>query len=383
MSERLTFLFTKDELSSIFGDLRRAERIKQRIFHLNKIGENLGIRLAFSSVDSTLAIYCPALTSAQKLKERLIAGKGHIQRAMGQILAKKLDVVKKPSLDILSFLLRHTSWWREVFEEISGPKVFIETRSNIEIKQALAQNPWQSLLVLGPAASGKSALLFKSFHQKAEERLNDGEALPVPVYLPACHLSFDSANPENFLSSISCLQSESKGELIGLLDKGRILFFIDGLDENPKSVDFSNPLVCRFWIEVSKNVCVLSSRKDFWDTQVKKALFSQFFAKIKNIHLGEWSLDEAQDFLKQLAQAYQTESTETKACLDHLSELDSGNLKKLLDGVPKTPLNIRAFAQFVATNKGRLPKQNKRLLDFISQTTLRWEAEKPQAQLSS
>ncbi|MEK7287352.1 MAG: hypothetical protein AAB091_02160, partial [Elusimicrobiota bacterium] len=128
MNSAEILILSREELCGVFGSLRRAERVKQRIFQLNRLGEKFGIKLSFSSVDGTMAVRVSSAASARELTERLVGAKGHIQRAMGELLVRKFQSLSDPRPFLDAFVRCQVSacvgfeegpWW-EIFGSAPG-----------------------------------------------------------------------------------------------------------------------------------------------------------------------------------------------------------------------------------------------------------------------
>ncbi|MBI2071128.1 MAG: NACHT domain-containing protein [Elusimicrobia bacterium] len=387
-----TFIFGKQELCSIFGDLRRVERIKQRVFHLNRLGENLGIKITYSSVDATLAIRFPVAGGAETLTQRLTRGKGHIQRAIGQALAQRLESAREPmaALEALAqnqqacLSRRLPGWGAWGLDEIwvnpvtQWDQPVPGQNSNLGLADLISAymtgESGGSVIVLGNAGTGKTSLAYQVFKRLSGA---SGALKFYPLYVPAQSLSFSPPSKGICWGSLPGALTEVNTEIQNrAFQEGGLTLLLDGLDENPNIFDLTDPAVLAFWESVSRNRCLLTIRKDCWEKMGLRRLERFFSQRPSIVTLGDWPFSTIKLLFARLAEIAGQHLPAAAAVLKHCSGLADADLTKLLAMVPKTPLGLNAYASLVLNQEGLLPKNGDMVREAMLRCALSWEAAK-------
>lgn len=409
-NQRHALILTKEDLARVFGDIRKAERIKQRIFHLNKLGESLNIRLAFCGVDATLAIYCSNTESVRTLIERLLKGKGRVQRLMGQLLSVKFKEALDPEAKINAFLKIHSraasllaaealpgapAPWprpdetRDILDQCwVDPPAAVSTdghpaqavRCLDDAADAFLKSSSSFFCLTGPMGAGKTAALERLFKQAAGVRFKEKKISPaVPLFLEARILAARGRGCVEW----AALPAGGHGpveEMERLWREGRLLVFIDALEENPKLTDFENPEALSFWEFAGKNRCVLTAREDFWES-TKTRYFNRRFAQnqMTTARLTPWKTAQFKSYFAKLSGYLKTQGKNQEAGrIDHLANISTEELELRLGCADPTPLGAFAYAHFFGVLKeGRFPKNGNELKNHMSLIYRQWQSNKP------
>ncbi|MBI4370294.1 MAG: NACHT domain-containing protein [Elusimicrobia bacterium] len=394
----LTYLFNRDELCAVFGDLRRIERIKQRIFHLNRIGEPLGIRLSFSGIDGTLAIHSASSPAILKLCQRLTKGKGHIQRGLGHLLSRKIGAPIEQAQQLCSYLnaLGHIefldlnkleispapfnwalTWVNPVFKADFKFQKSAQTHWDETLALWLKNKPDTPLFIQGQAGSGKTMLLRRVWEKLAEEyRL--GDMKKTPLLIPATTIKKDFQGRFSIVwDVVGVIDRGIYNQLEELFNSRRLILLIDGLEDNPALVDWSDAAVVRFWTTALKNSCAISIRSDFRRTDMKSSVLEQWH-QAEVLELEPWSLGATQAFFHQTAVELKNQgSLQAAACLEHLSRLNTVALEQFLAPIPKNALAVSLVVAAAAFwRQGQLPRNGFELASFVIEAMIAWETAK-------
>ncbi len=240
------------------------------------------------------------------------------------------------------------------------------------------ENASSCLLVLGEAGSGKSALLRRWFVSAARRWLDSDGSGPLPVFACASCLRLDAGG------SALALSCGADGPAVTALEeywrRGNLLLFLDGLDENQRCLDFSDPDVGGFWQIASRNRCILSVRSRFWKERIKRSCWRRYFTegRCSEMSLEDWTPLQAKSLFVQLAGAGSRNEPRPPwhSRLDHLAGLPAEQIEHLFGVLNLSPLQAFSFARFFAVQE-RLPKNSYELMEQAIETTLDWEVDKP------
>lgn len=369
-------------------------RVEERVSKLNRDGKRHGVRFQASFDDGSLTLVARDVESLGEFRARLEKATGRVQRAFGALILKGAgDGGPRAMADCLARQREETvRLAREslrLFEElapISG-HVFIDApfRAPAAAKAATAvatvlaeaSSPGHgSLLIVGPSGVGKSTLAGEAFRRL---QAAPGAGWSHPLFVPAASLLF-TASGEVDWERVPGVPAGLGMRLDGLYKEGRLLLFLDGLDENLRLMDLSNPAVWSFWGMASRNRCVITCRDRFYNYRFLCSPVERIFGgALKTMTLPLWGPGEAKALYAAIA-ARGKDAPRSRALVDglgHLSRLSPEVLKDRMASFQVTGLTAWNFAIYFALhNGGKFPRNEFEILDYFVDQTLRWEKSK-------
>ena len=239
--------------------------------------------------------------------------------------------------------------------------------------------------VLSEPGGGKTTLLDHVFQECCRLFLAGDLAL-LPVRFPAVHAEIRQGRVWGWSAAAEATLRENPEAAAALREfelAGKIVFFIDGLDENADVADVSRLEVLRAWQSALRSRCVFSCRSRFYAQQIEGGGFERLAPGRELMSLAEWGHAEARVLFRRLALRRPASPTEPaglspklRDAFAHLADLPARDLTARTAAFRKTPLNLRLYTLFVAANRAHFPRNEYELLEFVFQSLCRWQTAK-------
>lgn len=389
--------WAKSELEPVFGPLgtkKAWHRVEERVSKLNQDGKRHGVRFQASFDDGSLTLVARDVEGLAEFRARLDKATGRVQRAFGALILKGAgDGGPKAMAESLALqrqeVLRLAREPLRPFADLAPitDTVFIDppfraahqakgsTAVGSILAEVSAPGPG-SLLIVGPSGVGKSTLVGEAFRRL--------QAAPAagwshPVFVPASSLSFGPTGEVEW-ERLPGVTAGLGTRLDGLFKEGRLLVFLDGLDENLRLMDLSVPAVWAFWGMASRNRCVITCRDRFYNYRFLCSPVERIFGgTMKTMTLPLWGPHEARALYAAIAERGRSVPRAKTLIegLDHLSRLTPEVLRDKMASFQVTGLTAWNFALYFALhNGGKFPRNEFEILDYFVDQVLRWEKSK-------
>lgn len=381
MKEETRLRLAQDQLVPVFGPLRRGRswhRVQERASKLNAAARRYGVRVSSSLAEGALLLESPGRDALRRFARSLASGSGHVRRALGAAISRALE--GSPD-DMLSRLHRRQCAagaggggalgaiprlgallevsYVEPPYRLSDSRAVPAAATDALVRRLRAEPP-AALFVLGPSGSGKSALLARVFRALGAPAL----LLPARRVLPrASSLAWE------LLPGVGREHGE---HLEALLQDGRLVLVIDGLDENPGLLNLDEPAAAAFWSAAARNRCLLSCRDAFYRRQVADSALQRLLPRRAELELLDWSPARMRELFARAAE--RAEERSPYRALSHLARLRDCELRERLAGMKPTAFTAWAYAAcFAETPGGRFPANQQELLGYALRLIASWE----------
>ncbi|MFC1522224.1 NACHT domain-containing protein [Elusimicrobiota bacterium] len=393
-------IFEQSDIFRIFGGRPRTEkdwgRISERISKMQKSGRGFGIELSRNTKKGQIIIEAHSRSKLLKFAEFLGANKRSLIRCqMGNMIQERLNQnrCKGNELNIFAENQKGELVSRSVNLSCLFPKLpafnnaFIEPPflangqeiKNLsainEISRCLTSPIAKPVIVIGPSGVGKTTLLYRAFSSLKPISLFGSELYPVFIPSTAIHLNGDKSG-----ITWEALPGAANGvsaQLKDLFDEGRLILFIDALDENPGIVDISSPSAWAFWGMLSRNRCVLSARDHFYQRFIHNTSIERVFNVPPVIlELTDWSPAHAKELYRKIASESKVkEQPGSIKAVEHLGNLSPSNLREVMGNIKFTALSVWIYGIFFAYSgsHGRFARNDYDLLSYVVPLMLEWE----------
>lgn len=388
--------FAQEELEAALGPLKPERcwhRLEERVCAFNRKGRSLGIKLSTCRAKGELVVTAGDAETLERFRESLGGGIGRVQRAVAALLGRRLSA--QGALDPFEALYeRQAAGWalsaRRSLQSLPGVgpltgDVFIpppfrlegaaRARSALDAVVSCAREAGRpSLAVLGPSGVGKSTLLLQGF-RSLKPLAPRG---PVPVHLCAFRLRFHAGGP--FMPWEEAVPGGVGGlgeRLDALLAGGRLVLFLDGLDENPRLLDCADDAVWSFWTQAARNRCLIACRDGYFLRHLHRSPIHRLFdGALASLHLLPWTPAHAAQLYGRVASAPAVSAGGAlPAAAAQLVRMPPDALRGRLGSIRLTGLSAWGYALFFA-RRGRLPRNEFEILDHLNGLLVDWERER-------
>ena len=394
-SPRVELRWTKEQLEPILGPLagRKAwHRLEERVSKLNADGKRHGVRFIASFDEGALTVSAKQAQALEAFREKLDAAPGRVQRSFGKLISSGTGGGGPQAMGRClelqrAAVLRLAHEPLKLFADLAPlpGSIFIDppfrldgaahkAGSAVQTVLAEAASPTGgSLLIVGPSGIGKSTLVGEAF-QRLQSSPRAGWS--HPLFAPASDLQFGPSGEVEW-EKLPGVPAGLGPRLDALFKEGRLFLFLDGLDENLKLLDLSNPAAWSFWGMASRNRCVLTCRDRFYNLRFACSPVERIFGgALKIMNLPPWGAAEAKALYGGIAERGQG-APKARALvegLNHLSRLPPDFLREKMASFQITGLTAWSFAVYFALhNKGKFPRNEYEILEYFVDQTLRWE----------
>lgn len=391
----LELRWSRHELEPVFGPLngRKAwHRLEERVSKLNRQGRLCGVRVNAAREDEALSLAARDGEGLDRFRRGLDAASGRVQRAFGRMIADGLadggpgalgeclarqrgEVVRlaREPLRLFAELapLSGSVFIDPPFRSISGPA---KTRNAVEEILAEVSSPGgRSVLVYGPSGVGKSTLSGEVFRRL---QAAPGAGWSHPIFVPAATVRQAQSGGVDW-EAVPGVPAGLGGRFETLFKEGRLLIFLDGLDENLRLTDLSDPAVWSFWGMASRNRCVLTCRDRFYNYRFVCSPIERIFAgTLRVLELPCWTPKEAKALYAAIMERGRGVAPARRIVdgLGHLSRLAPEVLQEKMASFSITGLSAWNFAiYFTLHNGGKFPRNEYEILEYFVEQALRWE----------
>ncbi len=381
----------RPEIEPLFGPIRSGKswhRLEERVSKVKEKGASLGVSLRACRQSLQLHLGAPNLENLRRFSRRLAASTGHVQRALGAAIERRLEAAAAPAADEAE-LLRLQSAELPVlaanplqFLPGLGPAmraIFIDPPCKTligpapsggalnAVLQAAASSKPRALLIAGPAGAGKTALLCRAYQEFSKGTRGAG---PLPILLPAARLRLREGALTIDWEHLPGVPAGMGEALEARARAGGASLFIDGIDENPAALDGSDPAAMAFWGLAARNRCIITCRSKYFQRQFLNSPVHRLLApRLDAIGLLDWSPALTQSLWRRLAAS----DGGRWRVLAPLTRMNPRVLGERLADVRLGGLCAWAFAVFFARHQGRFPRSSYELLDDAVELLVRWE----------
>lgn len=368
----------KRALRDIFG---RAEspadrhRIAERVSKINQVGRPLGVCLSLERERFCVSVSAPSPEALRTLAERLRAKGGNVQCAFSDWLGKRFTLAEDRRNPFDGLRESQLAYLRgrlardlgalsglnldEILVNVSG-----ENGSNTGVVSqaaAMLASPRRGGLVLGDVGSGKTTLLYQVL--KGLPRFGGRPAGLIPVYVASTRLFFkwgDGALPWTGIPGVEPHMAES---LQAAFMDGRLLLLIDGVNENPNCVDFTNPGVQYFWERVFKNAFLVTTHSKHFESCLRLSPLDAF-GRMGRLSLPQWRFEDYRAQFANLVKA--AEGSPDPYLVSRLKRFPVERWVEQASLLRRTPLVGCAAANFVAHSPdARFPRNEYELMEHM------------------
>lgn len=388
-------LWSKVELEAIFGSLsgRKAwHRLEERLSKLNQDGKRHGVRMSAVFDEGNVTLSARSEAGLAEFRGKLDRAPGRVQRAFGTLIRSRqadggpqaLSECLVRQRDEVVRTAREPLRLFSALAPISG-NVFIDPPYRFEGGAAKARGALEAvlsetaaagkgtLLILGPSGIGKSTLAGEAFRRL---RLAPAASWSHPLFVPASDFVFTLSGEVDW-ERVPGVPVGLGARLDALFKEGRLLFFLDGLDENVRLMDLSNPAIWSFWGMASRNRCIVTCRDRFYNLRFSCSPVERIFGGgLKVMHLPYWGAAQAKALYGAISEMGRG-ALQARALVDglgHLSRLSPETLREKMASFQLTGLTAWNFAIFFALhNGGKFPRNEYEILDYFVDQSLRWE----------
>lgn len=393
-SSRVELRWTREELEPHFGALggkKAWHRLEERISKLNLDGKRYGVRIVASQDEGILTVSAKQAQTLEAFREKLDAAPGRVQRsfgkliasgtggggpqAMGQCVDRQREAVARRANEPLKLFSDLAPLPGSVF--IDPPFRWGDAPGKGGALQAVlseaASPSGGSMIVVGPSGIGKSTLAGEAFRRLQSA---PGAGWSHPLFVPASDVQFGPSGEVEW-EKLPGVPAGLGGRLETLFKEGRLLLILDGLDENLRLQDLSNPAAWSFWGMASRNRCILTCRDRFYNYRFAFSPVERIFGGgLKIMSLPAWGPAEAKALFGGIAERGQgaPKARSLVEGLTHLSRLPPDFLREKMASFQITGLTAWNFAVYFALhNKGKFPRNEYEILEYFVEQTLRWE----------
>ncbi len=384
-----------EEIFSRLGAERDWHRLAERISQLNKICRPLGVDLILRRDKSDLRVCFASLEGLHSTIRALAERRGYVQKSFAAALQSKSAFVidrrcVPPKLQETQRTLLKEELARGlgVFGRLDIDSVLVDVPSPGHAQGATLFSSAAGalpgcLLVTGEGGSGKTTLLYTLLSRwNALGRKLGGR---TPVYLPAKHLHFEWGRFSATWEGIPGVEPYMAERLAEAFEDGRLVLFIDGINENPACTDFTNPAVQAFWRTAAKNSCVITMLPGYYHANLKIGPLETIFrGKLKRLEVPAWETPQYRALFENLSiAAGGSRHSSLPGLAGYLNKLSVEDWQKSSNLIRFTPLTGLACANFFASNQAmRLPKNEYELMEHMTAFHLRHESLKGTSTLS-
>lgn len=368
----------KRALRDIFG---RAEssadrhRIAERVSKINQVGRPLGVSLSLERERCCVTVYAPSQKAICALAEQLRKKGGNVQRSFSDWLGKHFTLAEDRRSPFdglresqLSHLRGRLSRDLGALSGLNLDKILVDVSGEDAPKAglvaqaaAMLASPRRGGLVLGDVGSGKTTLLYQIL--KDLPRCGERPAGLIPVYVPSTRLFFKWGDGVMPWAGIPGVEPHMVESLQAAFLDGRLLLLIDGVNENPNCVDFTNPGVQYFWERVFKNAFLVTTHSRHFEACLKLSPLDAF-GRMGRLSLPQWRFE---DYRAQFANLVKAAAGSPDLYL--VSRLKRFPVEKWVEQaslLQRTPLVGCAAANFVAHSPdARLPRNEYELMEHM------------------
>jgi hypothetical protein len=384
--------------ASAGNDKAWRHRVTERLSKLNRLGGRHGVSFRADWTDRTLLVRHSSRRGLEEFRLHLSRGSGAVQRT----LALALEAQASPEPDrgealkeLVRLQLREfTAAGARPLPFASGDDgdaLFVDSPYRLHLSPGTLGPPRSSAAgflldslrstkpfhgwVLSEPGGGKTTLLDHVFRECC--RLYLAGDLPfLPVHFPAAHVEIRQGRLWGWSAAAEAYLRENPEAAASLRDlelAGKLVIFVDALDENSDIADVSSLEVLRAWQSSLRGRCVLSCRYRFYAQQLEGGAFERLSPDRALMTLTEWGHTEARALFRRLASR---PSAQLKSAFVHLADLSARDLTARTAAFRKTPLNLRLYSLFVAANRALFPRNEYELLEFVFQSLCRWQTAK-------
>ena len=388
------------ELARLFApagnDKAWRHRITERLSKLNRLGGRHGVSFRADWVDRRLLVRHSSRRALEEFRLELSTGNGAVQRSLALAL-EAAQVSPGPGRgEALKELVR-----LQLRELSAGDALFVDSPYRFHLSPG-TPGPQRSsaagfLLdslrspknfhgwVLSEPGGGKTTLIDHIFRECCRLYLA-GDFPFLPVRFPAAHAEIRQGRLWGWSAGAEAYLRENPDAAAALRElelAGKLVLFVDALDENADLADVSRLEALRAWQSALRGRCVLSCRYRFYAQQLEGGGFERLAPGRALMSLTEWGHAEARALFRRLASRPPVppseagvSSAQLKDAFVHLADLPARDLTARTAAFRKTPLNLRFYSLFVAANGARFPRNEYELLEFVFQSHCRWQTAK-------
>jgi len=395
------------ELARVFGpgdpNARSwRHRVAERLSKLNRLGRRRGVSLQADWTERRLLVRHSGRRKLEDFRADLARGTGAVQRALALALEGRAapgDGARGEALrELVRLQMRELAAedarpWTFAAGEAGGA-LFVDSPYRLHVSPGTpgplrssaagflldslrAAAPFRGW-VLSEPGGGKTALLEHVFRECARLYLA-GDLPYLPVHVPAARAEVRQGRLRSWSAAAESRLRDDPGLAEALLElerAGRLLVFVDGLDENADLADVSRPETFRAWEAALRGRCVLSCRARFYALQLEGGALERLAAGRALLSLAEWSGAETRALFRRLAARAPAPDARLRGAFARLADLPARDLAERTAAFRKTPLNLRLYSLFVAGNRALFPRNEYELLEFVFQSLCRWQTAK-------